>query len=124
MPPYFWECGNTEAEGFLCRFHLAFKKFYDEKRISRGERSVRFSGKRLYEAELPQGKGMKAARGCIFALHKTAQDESFKGPISEGLARAARLGELREPTISFPPTLRATPSMRGALNLTPASAYY
>ena len=112
MPPYFGECGNTEAEGFLCRFHLAFKKFYDEKRFSRGERSVRFSGKRLYEAELPQGKGMKAARGCIFALHKTAQDASFKGPLSEGWL-AQRDGGVTRAHHFIPPCPSDHPSMRG-----------
>jgi hypothetical protein len=31
------ECGNTEAEGFFCRFHLAAEKHGVENGFSRGE---------------------------------------------------------------------------------------
>ncbi|MBQ6107342.1 MAG: hypothetical protein IJK97_03950, partial [Thermoguttaceae bacterium] len=59
------ECGNTEAEGFLCRFHLAAEKRGGEKGFSRGERPARFRGKRLCEAVLPQGKAMKVACATV-----------------------------------------------------------
>ena len=55
------ECGNTEAEGFICRFPLATGKHGDEKEFSRGKRPAYFSGKGLFEAVLPQGKAVNVA---------------------------------------------------------------
>ncbi|MDO4857368.1 MAG: hypothetical protein Q4A17_05430 [Thermoguttaceae bacterium] len=69
----FLECGNTEAGGFLCRFHLAVEKYYDEKRFSRGKRPVRFSGKHLFKVVLPQGKAMNVAARLY---HRTPQDDA------------------------------------------------
>jgi hypothetical protein len=59
------ECGNTEAEGFLCRFHLATEKQGGENGFSRGRRPANFSGKRLFEAVLPQGKAMNVACATV-----------------------------------------------------------
>ncbi|MBR0193254.1 MAG: hypothetical protein IJQ31_14430 [Thermoguttaceae bacterium] len=59
------ECGNTEAEGFLCRFHLAARKRCDERRFSRGKRPARFRGKGLFEAVLPQGKAVNVACATV-----------------------------------------------------------
>ncbi|MGN1274324.1 MAG: hypothetical protein ACI4UF_06995, partial [Thermoguttaceae bacterium] len=59
------ECGNTEAEGFICRFHLVTEKQGGEKRFSRGQRPAHFSGKCLFEAVLPQGKAMNVACATV-----------------------------------------------------------
>ncbi|MDO4858700.1 MAG: hypothetical protein Q4A17_12235 [Thermoguttaceae bacterium] len=59
------ECGNTEAEGFLCRFHLAAEKCSGENGFSHGKDPARFSGKRLFEAELPQGKAVNVACATV-----------------------------------------------------------
>ena len=50
------ECGNTEAEGFICRFHLVTEKYSGKKVFSRGKRPAYFSGKRLFEADCRKGK--------------------------------------------------------------------
>ena len=39
----------------------------------------------------------------------------FKGPSLRGLARKARLGELRELTVQLPPALTRHPPQRGGL---------
>ena len=59
------ECGNTEAEGFLCRFHLATEKYGVKKDFPRGKRPARFSGKSLFEAVLPQGKAVNVAYATV-----------------------------------------------------------
>ncbi|MGN1274320.1 MAG: hypothetical protein ACI4UF_06975, partial [Thermoguttaceae bacterium] len=59
------ECGNTEAEGFICRFHLATERRSDSKKYSREKRPAWFSGKCLFEAVLPQGKAVNVACATV-----------------------------------------------------------
>ena len=61
----FVECGNTEAEGFICRFHLAKEKHDDDKKFFSWESQTWFSGKCLFEAGLPQGKAVNVACATV-----------------------------------------------------------
>ncbi|MGN1274570.1 MAG: hypothetical protein ACI4UF_08265, partial [Thermoguttaceae bacterium] len=71
------ECGNTEAEGFLCRFRLATEKCIGKKRFFSWETS------NPLQRQTPLRGGIAAKesgecrlRDCITALHMTTLEAS------------------------------------------------
>ncbi|MCR5164096.1 MAG: hypothetical protein K6C40_08780, partial [Thermoguttaceae bacterium] len=65
------ECGNTEAAGFICRFHLATEKHAAKNGFSRGGTSSVLQRQRKPAASvLPQGKAMNVACATV-SSHST-----------------------------------------------------